>query len=131
MILCNEWDLAAEILCTKIQVFKGQLEDKTYVAVKWLAFKSKEDMNEYKTQAEVLSKLRHRHLVSVLGYCTEEMSTKVGDEELKSYCLFIVSDFVEQGDLRSHLRSKFNSPNIPHILIDVGQCSSKAALKNL
>lgn len=82
------------------------LDDKTVVAIKWLNFKSKEDLNEYRTQLEVLSKLRHRHLVSVLGYCTEEVISVVEDEEFKSFRLFIVSEFMENGDLRSHLSSK-------------------------
>ncbi|KAG0585502.1 hypothetical protein KC19_2G017100 [Ceratodon purpureus] len=85
------------------KVFKGLLDDKTVVAIKWLNFKSKEDMNEYKTQLEVLSKLRHQHLVSVLGYCTEDVVTIVEDEEFKSFRLFIVSEFMANGDLRSHL----------------------------
>lgn len=77
------------------------------MAIKWLNFKSKEDMAEYKTQLEVLNKLRHRHLVSVLGYCSEEVTSSVDDEEFKSFRLFIVSDFMGNGDLRSHLSSKF------------------------
>ncbi|XP_024394333.1 probable inactive leucine-rich repeat receptor-like protein kinase At3g03770 isoform X2 [Physcomitrium patens] len=85
------------------KVYKGLLEDKTVVAIKWLNFKSKEDMAEYKTQLEVLNKLRHRHLVSVLGYCSEEVTSSVDDEEFKSFRLFIVSDFMGNGDLRSHL----------------------------
>nr|APU94881.1 leucine-rich repeat receptor-like protein kinase [Pohlia nutans] len=85
------------------KVFKGLLDDKTVVAIKWLNFKAKEDMNEYRTQLEVLSKLRHRHLVSVLGYCSEEVISVVEDEEFKSFRLFIVSDFMAHGDLRSHL----------------------------
>jgi len=84
----------ANLIEAPLQVFKGLLDDKTVVAIKWLNFKSKEDMNEYRTQLEVLSKLRHRHLVSVLGYCTEEVVNFVEGEEFKSFRLFIVSEFM-------------------------------------
>jgi len=39
----------------------------------------------------------------VLGYCTEEVVNCVEEEEFKSFRLFIVSEFMANGDLRSHL----------------------------
>lgn len=88
-------------------------------------------MNEFKTQVDMLGRIRHRHLVSVLGHCTEEMSTTItagdGTEEQKSYCLFIVSEFVEHGDLRSHVGSKFPSSTIT-LFLAVRSCTCLCSL---
>jgi serine/threonine protein kinase len=92
-----------------VQVFKGQLTDKTKVAIKWITIKPNADVQEIKTQMDVLCKLRHhRHLVSILGYCIEENFAGAGDEAdvKKSQSLYVVSEFVEHGD---HLRSLLNS----------------------
>ncbi|CAM6039514.1 unnamed protein product [Sphagnum compactum] len=91
------------------KVFKGLLADRTQVAVKWVAMKANTDMQEIKMQLDDLCKLRHRHLVTVLGYCMDDIFA-AGDEDAhdnnKSESLFIVSEYVERGDLRSLLAKK-------------------------
>ncbi|KAH9539653.1 hypothetical protein CY35_15G068400, partial [Sphagnum magellanicum] len=91
------------------KVFKGLLADRTQVAVKWVAMKANTDMQEIKMQLDDLCKLRHRHLVTVLGYCIDDIFA-AGDEDAhdnnKSESLFIVSEYVERGDLRSLLAKK-------------------------
>ncbi|CAM6072097.1 unnamed protein product, partial [Sphagnum tenellum] len=90
------------------KVFKGQLTDKTKVAIKWITIKPNADLQEIKTQMDVLCKLRHhRHLVSILGYCIEENFAGAVDDAgvKKSQSLYVVSEFVEHGD---HLRSLLN-----------------------
>ncbi|CAM6063474.1 unnamed protein product [Sphagnum tenellum] len=91
------------------KVFKGLLADRMQVAVKWVAMKANTDMQEIKMQLDALCKLRHRHLVTVLGYCIDDIFA-AGDEDAhdnnKSESLFIVSEYVERGDLRSLLAKK-------------------------
>nr|XP_043613004.1 receptor-like kinase TMK4 [Erigeron canadensis] len=74
-------------------VYKGVLHDGTKIAVK----KMKSDMNgtkgikEFHAEIGVLTKVRHRHLVALLGYC-------INDNER-----LLVYEYMPQGTLSQHL----------------------------
>ncbi|OIT26252.1 PREDICTED: probable LRR receptor-like serine/threonine-protein kinase At1g06840 isoform X1 [Nicotiana attenuata] len=53
-------------------VFKGILADKTIVAIKRAKEGSLQGQKEFLTEISLLSRLHHRNLVSLLGYCDEE-----------------------------------------------------------
>ncbi|KAI3450760.1 hypothetical protein Pfo_007425 [Paulownia fortunei] len=74
-------------------VYKGELEDGTKLAVKRMEAGeiSNKVLNEFQTEISVLSKVRHRHLVSLLGYSVE------GKERL------LVYEYMLQGALSRHL----------------------------
>ncbi|KAK7371200.1 hypothetical protein VNO78_36768 [Psophocarpus tetragonolobus] len=74
-------------------VYKGELEDGTKIAVKRMehgAISSKA-LEEFQAEIAVLSKVRHRHLVSLLGYSIE------GNERL------LVYEYMSLGALSQHL----------------------------
>ncbi|XP_019417270.1 PREDICTED: receptor-like kinase TMK4 [Lupinus angustifolius] len=74
-------------------VYKGELHDGTKIAVKKMesvAMGSKK-MNEFQAEIAVLTKVRHRHLVALLGYCIN------GNEGL------LVYEYMPQGTLTQHL----------------------------
>ncbi|KAG6488542.1 hypothetical protein ZIOFF_049785 [Zingiber officinale] len=74
-------------------VYKGELSDGTNIAVKRtesLALSNKA-WDEFKAEIAVLSRVRHRHLVSILGYSMEE------NEKL------LVYEYMPQGALSKHL----------------------------
>jgi len=53
-------------------VHKGILSGETLVAIKRAAEDSLQGQKEFLTEIELLSRLHHRNLVSLIGYCNEE-----------------------------------------------------------
>ncbi|VVB02697.1 unnamed protein product [Arabis nemorensis] len=78
------------------KVYKGVLRDKTEIAVKRGAPQSHQGLAEFKTEIEMLSQFRHRHLVSLIGYCDENSE------------MIIVYEYMEKGTLRNHLYDSDN-----------------------
>nr|BAF46308.1 leucine-rich repeat transmembrane protein kinase [Ipomoea nil] len=80
------------------KVYKGILADGTVVAIKRAQEGSLQGEKEFLTEIELLSRLHHRNLVSLIGYCGEE-----GDQML-------VYEFMPNGTLRDHLSGKSKEP---------------------
>ncbi|XP_031103062.1 probable receptor-like protein kinase At2g23200 [Ipomoea triloba] len=75
------------------KVYKGTLQNGVKVAVKRSEPGHGQGLQEFHTEIMVLSRIRHRHLVSLIGYCSEQ-------EEM-----ILVYEFMEKGTLRDHLYS--------------------------
>lgn len=65
------------------KVYKGTLGDGTVVAIKRAQEGSLQGEREFLTEIELLSRLHHRNLVSLVGFCDEE-----GEQVLLSKTLF-------------------------------------------
>lgn len=74
-------------------VYKGVLDDGTPIAVKRMesAVVSSKGMSEFQAEIAVLTKVKHRHLVGLMGYCSD------GNEKL------LVYEYMPQGTLGQHL----------------------------
>ncbi|KAL4586851.1 hypothetical protein LXL04_011496 [Taraxacum kok-saghyz] len=84
---------------SQAQLYKGSLTDGTIVLIKCLKLKQKNSTQSLKQHMEVISKLRHRHLVSVLGHCI----VSYVDHPNSGSTVFIVLEYVSNGSLRDHL----------------------------
>eukprot|EP00250_Pteridium_aquilinum_P017576 c23693_g1_i2 orf=419-3313(+) len=73
------------------KVYKGVLNDGMVVAIKRAQEGSLQGAREFYTEIELLSRVHHRNLVSLVGYCDDE-----GEQML-------VYEFMENGTLRDHL----------------------------
>ncbi|KAL2229263.1 receptor protein kinase TMK1 [Sesamum indicum] len=74
-------------------VYRGELDDGTKIAVKRMeaGVISNKALDEFRSEIDVLSKVRHRHLVSLLGYSI------AGNERILAY------EYMPQGPLSNHL----------------------------
>lgn len=67
--------------------------------IKCLKLKQKHSTQNLQQHMEVISKLRHRHLVSVLGHCI----VSYVDHPNSGSTVFVVLENVSNGSLRDHL----------------------------
>ncbi|CAN1246100.1 Probable inactive leucine-rich repeat receptor-like protein kinase At3g03770 [Linum grandiflorum] len=91
------------------QMYKGRLKDGSFVAIRCLKMKRSHSTQRFTRHIELISKLRHRHLVSALGHCFE---CYLDDSTVSR--VFLVFEHVQSArNLRScvterHTRQKLN-----------------------
>ncbi|XP_050371600.1 L-type lectin-domain containing receptor kinase IX.1-like [Argentina anserina] len=72
-------------------VYKGFIKDlNSYVAVKKISRGSKQGLKEYGAEVSIISRLRHRNLVQLIGWCHQKK-------------LLLVYEFMPNGSLDAHL----------------------------
>uniref|UniRef100_A0A1J3D7T5 Putative receptor-like protein kinase n=1 Tax=Noccaea caerulescens TaxID=107243 RepID=A0A1J3D7T5_NOCCA len=82
-------------------VYKGRIDGGvTIVAVKRLEITSNQGAKEFETELEMLSMLRHKHLVSLIGFCDDENE------------MVLVYEYMTRGTVKDHLykRKKVSDP---------------------
>ncbi|KAI7991820.1 L-type lectin-domain containing receptor kinase IX.1 [Camellia lanceoleosa] len=74
------------------EVYKGFLkESKSYVAVKRISKGSRQGIKEYAAEVKIISRLRHRNLVQLIGWCHDKKE------------LLLVYEFMKNGSLDYHI----------------------------
>ena len=82
-------------------MYKGTLVDGTRVAIKRAERGSMQGVGEFKNEIELLSRVHHRNLVSLIGFCYEQ-----GEQML-------VYEYVSNGTLRENLLGTLTKPPYP------------------
>ncbi|CAA2967160.1 proline-rich receptor kinase PERK9 [Olea europaea subsp. europaea] len=75
-------------------VYKGCLADGRLVAVKQLKIDGGQGEREFRSEVEIISRIHHRHLVSLVGYCISENRR------------LLVYDYVPNNSLYFHLHGE-------------------------
>ncbi|KAL6006754.1 hypothetical protein ACLOJK_032249 [Asimina triloba] len=73
------------------KVYKGVFKNGRKVAVERSTMGSAQGISEFLAEIAIFSKVRYRHLISLIGYCEEESE------------LILVYEFMEVGTLNNHL----------------------------
>ncbi|TYH19770.1 hypothetical protein ES288_A05G378500v1 [Gossypium darwinii] len=81
------------------KLYKGRLENGTYVAVRSLNLLKRYSIQNLKVRLDFFSKLHHPHLVSLLGHCIDG---GVQDDPFANK-VFLVYEYVPNGNYRMHL----------------------------
>ncbi|RVW51127.1 putative receptor-like protein kinase [Vitis vinifera] len=101
-------------------VHKGTLSDGTLVAVKQILDLDSQGDEEFSNEVEIISKIRHRNLLSLRGCC-------VTSDDCKGKRRYLVCDYMLNGNLSNHLFNSSNSrkeltwPQRKNIILDVGK----------
>ncbi|XP_071734954.1 probable inactive leucine-rich repeat receptor-like protein kinase At3g03770 [Rutidosis leptorrhynchoides] len=81
------------------KLYKGRLENGIYIVIRSLTLFKKYSIRNLKVRLDLLSKLRHPHLVGFLGYCINDS----GLEDSTSSRVFLVHEYISNGNFRAHL----------------------------
>ncbi|KAI3896955.1 hypothetical protein MKX03_026714 [Papaver bracteatum] len=81
------------------KLYKGKLENGNYVAVRCLALFKRDSIRNLKLRLDLLSKLRHPHLVCLLGHCID------GGKRDDSACnrVYLIYEYVPSGSLYTYI----------------------------
>eukprot|EP00850_Spirogloea_muscicola_P022631 SM000304S11853 [mRNA] locus=s304:17777:22208:- [translate_table: standard] len=80
------------------RVYKGVLRDGKLIAVKQLTLGGGQGEREFRAEVEIISRVHHRHLVTLLGYC-------IANEQR-----LLVYDYVPNGTIEYNLHGRSQGP---------------------
>ncbi|KAK7336045.1 hypothetical protein VNO77_16573 [Canavalia gladiata] len=86
------------------KLYKGKLENGSYTVIRYLALSKKCSIENLKARLDLLSRLNHPNLVSLLGHCIDGD----GQDDSSGLKLHLVYEYVPNGNYRNRL-SEFSS----------------------
>ncbi|XP_071731747.1 probable inactive leucine-rich repeat receptor-like protein kinase At3g03770 [Rutidosis leptorrhynchoides] len=79
------------------KIYKGKLANGTDIAIRHLTVSKKYTIRNLKLRLDLLARLRHPHLVCLLGHCVSEE----GQNDVDSNKVYLVYEYVHNGNYRS------------------------------
>lgn len=89
------------------RVYRGTLQSGEVVAIKKMElppFKKAEGEREFRVEVDILSRLAHPNLVSLIGYCADGKHR------------FLVYEYMQNGNLQDHLNGWFRLKKYPIVV---------------
>lgn len=83
------------------QMYRGQMRDGSYVTIRCLIMKRSNTSQSFMHHIELISKLRHQHLISALGHCFQFY---LDDSSVSR--IFLVFEYASNGTLRRWISDK-------------------------
>ncbi|MED6159726.1 hypothetical protein PIB30_044899 [Stylosanthes scabra] len=80
------------------KLYRGKLESGIQVVIRCLPLSKKYTIRNFKLRLDLLAKLRHPHLVSLLGHCIDGVVADQSDTNV-----FLVYEFVSNGSFHTYL----------------------------
>ncbi|XP_050232380.1 probable inactive leucine-rich repeat receptor-like protein kinase At3g03770 isoform X2 [Mercurialis annua] len=104
------------------KIYRGTLANGTNVAIRSLTLLKKSSIQNLRVRLDLLSKLHHPNLVSLLGYCIDSS----GLDDLSGTKVFLIYDYITNGNYHAHLSETcpekvLNWPDRLAILIGVAK----------
>lgn len=81
------------------QLYKGKLENGSHVVIRSLVLSKKCSGQNLKAKLDLLSKLQHPNLVSLLGHCIDGGA----QDDPNTHKLHLIYEYVPNGNYRTHL----------------------------
>ena len=86
-----------------LQLYKGRLENGALVAIRCMPLSKKYSIRNLNLRLDLLAKLRHPHLVCLLGHCVDVG----GRDDFSTNKIFLISEYLPSGNFCTHLAGNF------------------------
>jgi len=84
-----------------LQLYRGKLQSGIQIVIRSLPVSKKYSIRNFKLRLDLLAKLRHPHLVSLLGHCIDGV---VGENNETN--VFLIYEYVPNGTFQTYLSGK-------------------------
>lgn len=84
-----------------LQLYKGKLENGIPVVIRCIPLSKKYSIRNFKLRLDLLAKLRHTHLISLLGHCIDGILGERNDSKV-----FLIYECVSNGNFQTYLSGK-------------------------